>query len=113
MAICHGLAGQYSKGQSNQRTMRVLVILLTAAGYGLGGLGFAFGYFLAHWGPWLALVGLLGVAGAGFLIWRPFSRHIDKTAKDRIRLMRGGQGEALVAAILIKELEDDWHVFNA
>jgi hypothetical protein len=112
MAKRHGLAGQYPKGEANKRTKRAVVILLTAGGYGLAGLGFAFGYFLSHWGPSLALVGLLAVAGAGYAVWRPLSRYIDKRAKERIWLMRGGQGEALIAWILEKDLEDDWHVFN-
>src|SRR5947208_16065968 len=59
MAIRHGLAGQFSKGESKRRTKRTMDILLLVAAYALGGLGFLFGYSLSHWGPGIAIIGML------------------------------------------------------
>src|SRR5689334_22520055 len=112
MAIRHGLAGQYGKEQAQKRSKRIAGVLYVVGAYVLAGLGFGYGYSLAHGGPLMGLVGVIAIGVAAFSISRPVARYIDHTAKERIKYMRGGQGEALVAWVLERELDEDWHVFN-
>jgi len=77
--------------------------------------GFAAGLvFQAAWGPRSVAV-ILGVPIAALLLLLAYQKwgepHFDRMARQRIKYLRGAQGEALVAWLL-EELSDDWHVFN-
>jgi hypothetical protein len=114
MAILHNKAGQELKDEANRRFIRF--ILLIAGMSFLGGTITAFCLMTAYFGPtgWAAPAAMLGVVALLVLLWwtmRWMDPVLDKWAKERIAYLRGGQGEALVAWLL-KDLEDDWHVFN-
>jgi hypothetical protein len=84
---------------------------VTLGAIGFGVYGFVWGYFWARTGPVFALVPTLTVAALLFFVRRRAERHIERVAKERIRYMRGGQGEALIAWLL-EDLDNDWHIFN-
>jgi len=107
LAHRHGKAGQFGKSESQRRLMRVMTILALWAVF----TGVGFGYFA---GRMEALVGWVSLALAltGIAVGeRMLSPVLDKMTKERIRYLRGGQVEALVAWLL-EDLGDEWHVFN-
>src|SRR5689334_3865079 len=112
MANRHNRAGQYGKNQATKRIRNVIAMAISFCAYGCLLIGWACGYF---WGKYAFVYGGLAagaVALAIYLVWKyVVEPHIDAEAKVRIRHMRGGQGEALIAWLL-EEREDYWHVFN-
>jgi Nuclease-related domain len=111
MAIRHGLAGQYGKSQAHQRTVVLIGVLCAISGF----FGFAIGLVIrSTWGPRSVAI-VLGVPTVVLLLLLAFERwgapHFDRLARERIKYLRGAQGEALVAWLL-EDLSNDWHVFN-
>jgi hypothetical protein len=86
-------------------------LLVSCGAYGLAAFGFFTGYFWGRFGPVGALILMLVASVVGSLAWRGLDRYLGRLAKERIKYLRGGQAEALVAWLL-ESLEDDWHVFN-
>jgi hypothetical protein len=111
MAHPHGLAGQYARIEATRRHQRLLFAAFMLVLFMFLGYGFVWGYFWRAWGATMALV---PVVAAGLLMligWKYLEPYLDRRARLRIRYMRGGQGEALVAWLL-EDLDDDWHIFN-
>lgn len=57
--------------------------------------------------------------GIGFLsiivMWRslgPLEKKLDTLERERIKYLRGGEAEALVAWLIQNSLVDEWHLFN-
>jgi hypothetical protein len=74
--------------------------------------GFGLGIVWSFWPRVYVVLPLLGVFGLlAFPAMRLLDRPIHAMAKTRIKFMRGAQGEALVAWLLM-DLENEWHVFN-
>lgn len=111
MAIRHGLAGQFGKTEALERYRRVVGRFATIASFGFLVCGFAWGYFWSQVGPYPAIAAFILAAGVVLFAIRRAGAFADKVAKERVRFMRGGQGEALVAWLL-EELDNEWHVFN-
>jgi nuclease-like protein len=111
MAIRHGLAGKYPKSQATQRYFRLVLMLFGFGSYGVGVFGFFAGYTWREHGPLVALITALICFAVFVLVWRKASRYMDRMAKERIRLLKGGRGEALIAWLL-EDLDDEWHIFN-
>ena len=69
---------------------------------------------ISRWGgirPWpLALIAT-GIGLPAILGFRRLEKYTDQLAKERIRWLRGGQGEALVA-LHLTALSNAWHVFH-
>jgi hypothetical protein len=112
MAIRHGLSGQFGKREATQRHRRMLIAIFTAGILGTGGVGWVSGYFWSRWGPIVASIAVCALFAMFILAWRRIERYLDKTALERLRYLRGGQAEGLVAWIL-EDLDDDWHIFNS
>lgn len=107
MAVRHGLAGQWAKGKADRSFRQVVTIYLVVIFlYGL-----CLGFFLARHHQWL---GWLAFA-AGVVLVLTFHKLIERPvralSKERIRYLRGAQGEGLVGWLL-QDLSNDWHVFN-
>lgn len=111
MAIRHGLAGQYGKVESIKRYRRTIFIALAMVTVSVGLLGFVSGFFWSRNGVWYAVLAMLIAIGAMLTGIRYLDPYMKMVAKERIKFLRGGQAEGLVAWIL-EDLEDDWHVFN-
>jgi hypothetical protein len=111
MAIRHGLAGQYPKAEATRLRDRDLFTICVVAIL-IGGIC---GFLLGGGLTWLR--GAAGVAAVCvglpimYFSLRRFEKFIDASAKERIKYMRGGQAEALVAWIL-EDLPDSYHIFN-
>lgn len=107
MATLHNKAGQFCKGQAQKRVKYVFVGV--AAFMALMGAGVVcLWLYRQRWQ--VAGLGLAGL-GALYLFQRLLDKPLDAIARERIKYMRGGQAEALVAWLLA-DLEGDWHVFN-
>lgn len=121
-----GKAGQYAKGKAQKlfnRLLTTIIVTSFAAGLlagiclGIGALPFVLRY--AGWtrrvplATYLGLViGLEVLAGCAIsLIFRAFSGPRDRMSRERIKYMRGGQTEALIAFAL-GPLNNRWHLFN-
>jgi hypothetical protein len=107
MAIRHGLAGKYGKAEALKITQRVMLSLLTLSLLD----GIVMGALIARgFNSW----GILALLVAG-IVFVPAIRRVDRlmaeSARDRIKYMRGGQAEGLIAWIL-EDLDDGWHIFN-
>src|SRR5687768_11160372 len=111
MAVRHGLAGQYGKSQAHRRTVVLIGVLCALTGF----CGFVVGLVVRNaWGPG-GIVVVVAVPVAALLLLLAFQKwgepHFDRMARERVKYLRGAQGEALVAWLL-EDLSDDWHVFN-
>ena len=111
MATRHGLAGQQGKKQAKKRGLRMMMTLSAVGLFGLVLLGFLAGFFWREYGPWgasgvITLVGLVLV-----YVLRRTDKYLEASARERIKYLRGAQGEAVIAWLL-DDLEDEWHVFN-
>ncbi|MGD0461340.1 MAG: nuclease-related domain-containing protein [Tepidisphaeraceae bacterium] len=122
MAITYdgGKAGQHAKRTAFQHSKRIIWLSMfgvLAAGTLLGFIVAAylqwlygpFGWMRAHVILFAALEGTLGFAVIFGL--RGLDKHADRLAVERIKWLRGGQGEALVAWYL-NDLPSTWHVFH-
>jgi len=122
MAIIYGdgKAGQYAKRRAVQYFARMMWWSLGGALVGGVVLGFLlatelgrhFGLFQwvsEHAWPFVALAA--GITA--LVLWglRRLDGYIEKLARERIKWLRGGQGEALVAWYL-NDLPNTWHVFH-
>ncbi|HEV7298640.1 MAG TPA: nuclease-related domain-containing protein [Tepidisphaeraceae bacterium] len=111
MAHRHEKAGQYGKREAIKRQRRIGLLLFIVGATAMAGVGFIVGYFqregLQLWG--LPAVVLL-VAGVSWVM-RHADRSIDRWSKERLRYLRGGQAEGLVAWLL-EDLPNEWHIFN-
>jgi hypothetical protein len=126
MAITYGggKAGQHAKNKAWQYFVRIYRYEMAAMVVAGAAVGFTAAVLLQWWfwplqwvrmHTWLWIV--FGIAGSastililsknGFL-----EKYLDKFAKERIRWLRGGQGEALVAWHLRDDLSDAWHIFH-
>lgn len=113
MAIRHGLAGRYGKSEALRRDRRFLRALITFATVGFGLIGFACGYFWSRYTAVVAVPAAVAAAVIVIVVWRRVAEPwMDALAKERIKYLRGGQAEALVAWIL-QDLDDRWHIFNS
>lgn len=107
MAIRHGKAGQRLKDQAHKLYLRHLL-----AGFGVIALLTFFAGLLIGLYSWTAGLALLALPALVLLfLMRRLTKQADKWAKERIRLLRAGQTEALVAWML-ESLPDGYHVFN-
>lgn len=107
MAILHGLAGQWAKQQAN-RNFRQMISLYLAVIFAYG---CCMGFWLAKYRNWFGwVIFLVGIALVA-LTRRFIDRPANALAKQRIKYLRGGQTEALVAWLL-QDLPNDWHIFN-
>ena len=107
MAKLHNKAGQFCKDEARKRVRYVFLgtAVLTVL---MGALGM---YLCLHLKSWLAVaVGAVAVAALRVADKR-LDKPLDAIAKERIKYMRGGQAEALVAWLL-QDLEGNWHLFN-
>src|ERR1700742_1116956 len=111
MAIRHGKAGQFGKSQATQRSRRVLITLAGLATYGMAVMGFAAVYSWAHFGAIIAVGTMIIAAALMTLLVRRVDPYLERMGKERIKYMRGGQGEGLIAWLL-EDLYDEWHIFN-
>jgi hypothetical protein len=121
-----GKARRYAKGEAQRHYNRLMNLILLATGTAgvLGGLGlgaaslpFVFKYIawtrrvpLATYVAVFAGLEVFAIA-AITLIRRQLQGPLDRITRDRIRYLRGAQGEALVAYTL-DALSDQWHLFN-
>lgn len=111
MAIRHGLAGQYGKNEAKRVNVRMAMLLVGSIIVGAAVLGFLYGYFFSIRAQGLLLPIFMLIGLPMLWLWRWLDRRIDIEGKKRIKHMRGGQAEGLVAWIL-EDLDDRWHVFN-
>ena len=100
-------AGQWAKRQAGRIRDRVFV----GVAIGLMAQGLVIGFCLARFTPWVASGLMLAWFGGLGVAARLVSRHLDKAAVERLRYLRGGQAEGLVAWYL-HDLPDGWHVFH-
>jgi hypothetical protein len=112
MAIRHGLAGQFGKIKATKSSKRFIGALIAAGAIIFIGVGFVWGYFWSQFGQWIALIAVVGFFGVCLLAMRRIDPYIQKMARERVKYLRGGQGEAVIAWVLQDQTEDDWHVFN-
>jgi hypothetical protein len=107
MAHLHNKAGQFCKTQAMKRVQRIFFytsgIVAIAAGFCV--------YLVLHRTSWPCIALGLLVVGVMRYGGKHLEKPLDTIAKERIRYLRGGRAEALVAWLL-SDLEDDWHVFN-
>jgi hypothetical protein len=111
MAHRHGLAGQYGKNKAAKLLDRQLSVYLWLLIAGTFIIGFAAARMWYGAIGWPIAIGLLIAGSMFFAVIVGFRRFSDRMAKDRIKHLRGGQGEALVAWLL-QDLDDNWHIFN-
>ena len=113
MAIRHGLAGQYAKSEAMKRFHRIVDRYFTAGALLSAVIGFVAGYVMRSGGYWpLVLVPVsIAIYIAGKRYASGMDRELNKVAKERIKYLRGGQTEALIAWLL-EDLDDRWHLFN-
>jgi hypothetical protein len=90
----------------------MLIAIFTTGMMGAGGVGWVSGYFWSRWGPIVASLAVCAMFAMFMVAWRRIERYLDKCAVDRLKYLRGGQAEGLVAWVL-EDLDDDWHVFNS
>ena len=112
-------AGQYAKGQANARFYRGLLLVLAGcmAGAFVGGIGATLTVQRVELTP----TGLAALA-VSLVLWvpawwlvrrlmRPLDDYLHRTGRERIRWLRGAQGEALVSWLL-GDLGPEWHLFE-
>lgn len=113
MAIRHGLAGQYGKSEAQQRIHRMMDKLFVIGMSVTAITAFVGGYFFGKGGYWplagVPIFVVIYVAGTRYV--NRMDPFLDKLAKERIKYLRGGQLEALVAWLL-EDLDDNWHIYN-
>ena len=126
MVKMHGgdKAGQHAKAESNRIVLRymsasyvfmvlfgvllgasLVVPLITRVGHLLGP-GAAAGVAIT-----VPVLGI-GAAAAVLIFRRHFEAYTDAVSHGRMRWLRGGQGEGLVAWHLRDALDGRWHLFN-
>ncbi len=110
MAIRHGLAGQFCKAEHKKRNRQILAAFV-ALTFTTSVATFLWGFFWNRLRGWFVLLPLAAFAVVLKIVVGRVEPWIDRVAKERIKFLRGGQAEALVAWIL-QDLEDDWHIFN-
>ena len=112
-------AGQFSKHEAlkiSQKGFFVLSSLMFAIIFVAGLLIGLFATGMIHGlGPWAC--GALTLVTLAFLafewwIWRFSDRLMDRTARRRLHLLRGGQAEAFVSLLFREHLGDRWHLFD-
>jgi len=108
MAKIHGTPAAFPNREASRRFDRTLAVALVC----LLVLGFGAGYATATFG---SLIGI-GAFGASALTLagavRLGSRREQEFRRERLRYVRGANGEELVGWLL-QELPDQWHVFHA
>ena len=112
MAVAHGMPGRFSKSEAHRRSIQIMIAIMALAGM----LGVAMGMTIANVTGarklWVSLALLGAIVALGYVARRWVHPWLDAIAKERLKYMRGGQAEALVSYLLVKELPDSWHVFN-
>jgi hypothetical protein len=120
--MLHNLAGQHAKGRAYREFNRYQAMALMVMLLGGVVIGFALWPFLLHFqvfaaifvrhGPWisLSLISLATVVVFWLVHW--MKGPIESIWKERIRWLRGGQGEVYVACLLRDDLPSGWHIFN-
>jgi hypothetical protein len=122
MAKMHNLAGQYCKSRAFREVDRYQAIALTMTLLTGVVMGFYVWPFLLHVPGVVAVFvrhglatffGVIGTSGI-VLIWlmHRMKGPIESIWKERVKWLRGGQGEAYVALLLRDDLPDGWHIFN-
>jgi len=122
MAKMYNLAGQYCKSRAFREVDRFQAIALTVALITGVVVGFYVWPFLLH-APVIVAVFVrhgptvffwLIVTSGTVLIWlmHRMKGPLESIWKERIKWLRGGQGEAYVALLLRDDLPDGWHIFN-
>jgi hypothetical protein len=115
-----GKAGQNAKRTAFSHTVRIVRIAMATmlvAGIGLGLLISV--QIQQMYGPsgwlrthlWFCLAIEILIFASAFLSLRRLDKYADDVARERIKWLRGAQGEALVAWHL-RDLPDSWHVFH-
>ena len=119
-----GKAGQYAKSKASRTLHRH--VLVTGLLVGVGGVvlgSFAtilsIGWLARHLGQhavtvagWAGLAIIVAAIAYPFLSARFFARADAEMTRERLKWLRGGQAEALVAWRLRDCLDGDWHLFN-
>ena len=119
-----GKAGQYAKSQATRVLQRyfasgAIAFLVTGVVFGSFFTLFGISWLARHLGPhvvaimgWAAVV-LLGAALALVRLWRDwFTSAENDFVRERLKWLRGGHAEALVAWRLRDGLDGKWHLFN-
>ena len=107
MAHLHGDPGKYSKGVARQKAIGIFSAGLTLVALYSFGVGVLFALVGTFW-IWIAL------PIAGVLVWvilRLIDKPMNWVSRERLKYLRGAQGEVLVGWML-HELGDEWHVFH-
>ena len=107
MAILHNKAGQFCKDEARKRVTYVFFGTATAVAV-VGALGM---YLCLHRTSWWAAAGGIAALLVMYIGNKCLDKPLDTVARERIKYMRGGQAEALVAWLLA-DLDDTWHLFN-
>jgi len=122
VAKLYNLPGQYAKSRAYREVNRFQAIAFTVILLGGIVVGFALWPFLFHVHAFMvifvrhiALVFYSMIAlEIAFVFWlmNRMKGPIESIWKERVRWLRGGQGEVYVACLLRDDLPSGWHVFN-
>lgn len=113
MAIIRGKPGQYTGEEAERlRVRRLRCAFIVVALLGVCE-GFALSYMWSRWHPpaWLTQVMIWGVFGAIMAVAWWGNRKLDGWEAERIKWLKGDDGEKTVGKILAK-LPDEFYVIN-
>jgi hypothetical protein len=121
-----GKAGQFDKSQAQRKLEHIWLIGLTFGFPTVVLLGICLGYSLAnliaiHFGwtrpagnkafIWIPLAALLLFFSIAAFCIRILRKPLNELMRERVKWLRGGQAEALIAWRL-RNLGNEWHLFN-
>ncbi len=121
-----GKAGQYAKSQAQKRIERFWSVNVWAVAILSALLGMCAGFAFTHdltlrfgWArrivespfAWVPLLAEGAVIAGGVIALRLLRGPLDSLVRERVKWLRGGQAEALIAWRL-RDLDDEWHLFN-